>query len=192
MVFTREVLESYYKFLSSHVLSLPDTVVALFSVAQQKPDMYPYWLDPQDYSDCFYDFWIFMNFYYKENKSEFYNLVKNMEFLSEKIWNEFIREDTIDNLFKYHFQDLGNFLSVLLHAAEDNQNKVKLLNCNNAKYFMNLLSKKYKEFINPEKHHLFLNTHNERLFFRVIENDRHIEISTIINKYLDPAVTTRV
>ena len=133
-----------------------------------------------------------MNFYYKENKSEFYNLVKNMEFLSEKIWNEFIREDTIDNLFKYHFQDLGNFLSVLLHAAEDNQNKVKLLNCNNAKYFMNLLSKKYKEFINPEKHHLFLNTHNERLFFRVIENDRHIEISTIINKYLDPAVTTRV
>jgi hypothetical protein len=103
MVFTREVLESYYKFLSSHVLSLPDTVVALFSVAQQKPDMYPYWLDPQDYSDCFYDFWIFMNFYYKGNKSEFYNLVKNMEFLSEKIWNEFIREDTIDNLFKYHF-----------------------------------------------------------------------------------------
>ena len=184
MVFTREVLEGYYKSFRKP-LSMPDTVVALFSIAQQKPDMYPYWLDPEKYLDCFYDFWFFMDLYHKKDKNNFYKLVKDMEFLSEEIWNEFIRDEIMDNLFKSNHRNLGTFLAVLLSVYLDKEEKNKFFYCNSSRYFMNLLFCRYKKYIELEKSYLILDSYYNILFPSLVKRVGHLEISEIINKYID-------
>ncbi len=190
MIFTREILEDYYKSLIKSRLDLPDTVVALFSVAQKNPDMYPYWMHVERYSECFYDFWLFMNFCYRDNKNVFYGLVENLEPFSNGLWNEFVNEETIENLLAFHHTDFASFLSVLWWFFEDKRGKDIFFDCQKSKDFMNLLLLKYNKYIKSEKIRLYLRDRDSKIFVFPIKNVGHYnelcikEISEIIKIYI--------
>lgn len=193
MIFTRDILDNYCKSLSKFVFSLPDTIVALFSVVQQQPDMHPYWMAPGRYKDSFYDFWLFMYCIYKENKETFYLLVKDLSPLSDKMWDEFIDERTINDLLQFHHTDFATFLSVLLWAYNDKRKNCDFLNCKNLKTFMDLLLTRYRKYKKVNKSVLYLDDKSNKLYLDDISNKLFLnntgyppnptEISQIIDRY---------